>query len=48
MPEGRSLEKNKQQWMGIKSGERQNIKAIKLSKSREMSLMTIKKKEKCL
>lgn len=43
VPEGRSLEKNKQQWMGIKSGERQNIKI----KSKEMSLMTIKKKEKC-
>lgn len=45
MPAGRTREENNQQWMGIKSGERNNIKEIKFPKSKEMEFIIIIKKK---
>ena len=44
MPAGRTREENNHQWMGIKSAERNNIKEIKFTNSKEMEFIIIKKK----
>ena len=46
MPAGRTREENNQQWMGVKSAERNNIKEIKFTNSKEIEFIIVTKKKK--